>query len=138
MRQRLIIAVIGAALVNLVLACGADSADTPSAGAWPEQRIDAGAVTVTITPERIDADGAVFSVVLDTHTVELTMDLTAAQLDVDGTPWTGARWSGDGPNGHHRSGQLQFDASGTARKTATLTLPGFPAPVQASWDITGD
>lgn len=134
MRQRLISAVLGAALVVMLLACGSD---TPSITAWPERTIQAGAVTVTITPERFDADGAVFSVALDTHTVELTMDLTAAQLEVDGTPWTAARWSGDGPSGHHRSGQLRFNASGTARNTATLTIPGFPAPVQASWDLTG-
>ena len=134
MRPKLTIAAVTLIAVLVTVGCGSD--DGP-ASPFPERRVVAGAVTVTITPARIDAAGATFSVVVDTHAVELSMDLTAAQLEVDGTLWTGARWEGSGPGGHHRSGELQFDAAGPARGTARLTLPGFPAPVEASWDLAG-
>ena len=45
--------------------------------------IDAGSVEVTITPIRLDDQEALFTVSLDTHTVELSMNLVeSAVLDV--------------------------------------------------------
>jgi hypothetical protein len=63
------------------------------------------------------------------------MDLTAAELDVGGIAWPVTGWNGDGPSGHHREGQLRFDAAGTATGTARLVLVGFPEPVAVSWEL---
>ena len=131
--------VLGIAAVALVLASCGDGNGTPAAGdatALATRTIEAGAVTVKITPRAIDDSGATFDVALDTHSVELDMDLAdRASLEVDGESWSGATWNGDGPSGHHREGTLAFDAGGTAERSATLTMEGFPEPVQASWDL---
>lgn len=133
MRRALIIASL---LALLLAAAGCGSAnDEP--GAFAQQQVEAGSITVSITPTRLDDGGASFDVVLDTHSAELDMDLTTAVLEVDGNTWGQPRWSGDGPGGHHRSGRLDFSAAGPARGTARLTLSGFPAPVETEWDLRG-
>lgn len=75
---------------------------------------------------------------LDTHSVEPDADLAAsAVLEVDGVGWPVVEWSGDGPGGHHRSGELRFDSGGPARGAARLTITGFADPVEVSWDLGG-
>ena len=129
---------LGAALAVLVLS-GASCSDakTPAANSvLPSRTVDAGSVDVTITPTRLDAQGATFAVVLDTHAVDLSMDLAAsAVLEVDGRSWPDAAWTGDVPGGHHRSGELRFTPGGAAQGTARLTLAGFAKPVEASWNL---
>lgn len=129
-------------IVLLVLAIlGVSCSDTKNptvTGVLPTRTIDAGSVTVTITPTRFDAQGATFAIVLDTHAVELSMALAAsAVLDVDGQRRPAAGWTGDGPGGHHREGELRFDQAGAARGTARLTITGLPKPVEAAWDLPG-
>lgn len=63
--------------------------------------------------------------------------LVAAELEVAGTPWQVAGSEGDGHGGHHREGDLRLEASGAAVGTAQLTLPGFPEPVEATWELEG-
>ena len=133
MRRALIIA----PLLALLLAAAGCSSGNEEAGAFAQQQVKAGSITVSITPTRLDDGGASFDVVLDTHSVELDMDLTTAVLEVDGTTWGRPRWSGDGQGGHHRSGRLDFSAAGPARGPARLALSGFPTPVEAEWDLGG-
>lgn len=97
----------------------------------------AGEVDVKIEPLQIDNSGAAFEITLDTHAVELDADLTRATLDVGGRSWPVDAWSGDGPGGHHREGELRFDAAGAATGTATLRIPELPEPVEASWGVEG-
>lgn len=98
--------------------------------------VEAGAVTVKVEPRQLDADGAVFKVSFDTHSVNLDQDLVRqARLVVGDTTWPAASWSGDGPGGHHREGELRFIAAGTATGPATLSIAGLPAPVTATWDL---
>ena len=129
------------ALSAVLTACGgADEAQDvtrPQASGLQTKTIEAGEVTAKIEPVRIDDEGAEFQITLDTHSVELDMDLEAALLEVDEKEWTGARWKGSGPSGHHREGTLTFDAAGEAKGIATLTLDGFPDPVEASWNLAG-
>ncbi len=98
--------------------------------------IEAGEVTVKIQPRQLDAGGAVFTIIFDTHSVELNQDLRSqARLVVGGTTWPTASWTGDGPSGHHREGDLRFTAAGSASGTATLTIDGLPDPVTTTWTV---
>jgi len=134
-------AVLGAAVVLLAGGCGAGdtSADKTPGQTTPglvTKTIESGEVTVTVDPVRIDETGAEFEITLDTHSVELDMDLAEeATLEVDGDVWTGASWAGDGANGHHREGTLSFDPGGPAQGDAVLTIGGFPAAVRISWRL---
>lgn len=124
--------------VALLDACSDDRApdDARGDGALAARTFEAGEVTVKLTPDRIDAEGATFDVVLDTHSVELDLDVAAhARLVVDGTPWTGATWTGAGPGGHHREGSLRFTAAGASAGTVELVIDGLPAPVRAAWNL---
>ena len=99
--------------------------------------VGAGEIDIKIEPRQLDDRGAVFAITLDTHSVELAMDLAAAELSVGDTSWPVAGWDGDGPGGHHREGDLRFDAAGAAVGTARLTLPGFSEPVEVTWELEG-
>lgn len=135
MSRRLIFA--GSCLVLTVLGAScSDGANAPADAVLPPRTVEAGSVKVTITPTRFDDRGARFSISLDTHSGDLSMDLAAsASLNVDGKNWPGAVWSGDGPSGHHRSGNLRFASGGPARGAARLTIAGFPKPVEATWRL---
>lgn len=142
MRRRLIVAALGLVVVvgGILLATrgGGNDPSPEGAGAGLESRtVAAGEVDVRIEPRRLDGEGAVFTITLDTHSVELSADLTRATLEVGAAAWPVEGWSGDGPGGHHREGQLRFQAAGTAAGTATLTIPGLPGPVEAAWELDG-
>lgn len=130
---------LGALAVTVLLtACSGSSAESPTSSVLPTRNVESGSVEVTITPTRFDATGATFAITLDTHSVDLSVDLAAsAALDVDGTAWTVAGWTGTGPGGHHREGELAFTAPGPPSGTATLRISGLPEPVEATWDIGG-
>jgi len=133
--RRLTVLAFAVALVSLA-ACGSDDNGPPTGLAT--RTIEAGEVTVEIGPLSIDDRGAAFEIVMDTHSVELDMDIAKdASLEVGGEDWTDARWKGDGPSGHHREGTLSFDAGGPANGTARLELGGFDASVVAEWVLTG-
>lgn len=78
----------------------------------PTEREDTqGAVTVIIKPINLDQPGETidFEVVLDTHSVDLSMDLAAlSTLSTDtGLSVDASSWSGE-PGGHHVQGTLSF------------------------------
>ena len=136
-RPTRLLLVLAAVFGVLGVACS-DTKSPAVEGALPTRTVDAGLVEVSITPTRFDAQGSTFAIVLDTHAVELSMDLAAsAVLDVDGRRWPGAGWNGDGPGGHHREGELRFDPGGGARGAVRLTIAGFPKPVEVTWTIPG-
>jgi hypothetical protein len=74
-----------------------------------------GAVSVAVTPlnlEETDAETLAFEVVMNTHSVDLSMDLaslTTLKLD-NGNEVTAVLWDAQ-PGGHHVSGILSFPAS---------------------------
>jgi hypothetical protein len=112
------------------------STSTPASSGLPTRTVEAGAVTVKLEPRQMDASGAVFKISFDTHSVDLGFDVARqARLVVDGVTWPVAGWSGSGPGGHHRDGELRFTASGPASGTATLTISALPKPVRASWTL---
>jgi hypothetical protein len=93
------------------LAVAADAA--ASAGTWPleAQSDQQGAITVVVKPLNLAAPGATldFEVSLDTHSVDLSMDLAqlATLTDGNGREVQATVW--DAPQGgHHVSGTLSF------------------------------
>lgn len=134
---------IALALAALALAGAAvflvgrgESIAEPSAGGLAAQKVTVGGLDVVITPARLDAGGAEFKVVFDTHTGAPGIDVAAnAALVVDGTPWTGAAWTGDGPGGHHREGTLRFTAAAPAAGDARLTITGLDRPLDTTWKL---
>lgn len=134
------LALTGVLLLSAVVlsGCGGDDDGEAATGTntLPRRTVEAGAVTVEITPREITADGASFTIVFDTHSVDLDLDVAGtARLVVGGDEWTAATWDGAGPGGHHREGTLGFDAAGEPSGEAVLTIEGLPEPVQATWDL---
>ncbi|HXF44383.1 MAG TPA: hypothetical protein VNK70_02895 [Candidatus Paceibacterota bacterium] len=74
------------------------------------QTSEEGAVTVTVKPVSLSADSWNFEIVLDTHSEELTADLTkvAVLVDENGREYAPLGWEGSPPGGHHRKGILKF------------------------------
>jgi len=140
-RRRLI--AIGAAIVVAAAAIVAFTAGRDSGGdgngpasSFVTRTADAGEVTVEATLQRVDAGGAVASVVFDTHAVELDLDVAAgAALTVGGLSWPTEGWEGDGPGGHHREGELRFAPGGPVAGEATLTISGLDDQVTFRWPI---
>lgn len=140
MRKRLIVAVIAVVVLGagfyLATRNGDPDTDADDAPSGLEtQVVSSGEVEVTMEPVQLDDRGAAFSIVLDTHAVDLSADLTRATLEVSGTTWPVEAWSGDEPGGHHREGELRFESAGPATGTAILTIPELPEPVEATWDL---
>lgn len=104
-----------------------------------------GAVSVAITPLEVAQDAATlsFEVVMDTHSVDLTIDLAQlATLATDkGAAVAATTWSGEA-GGHHVSGVLSFptDNGGAplleGASTITLTLKNVDAPERTfTWSV---
>jgi len=75
---------------------------------------DEGEVKIAVQPENIVENSVEwdFRIVLDTHSVELTDDLTrmSTLIGDSGAKYTPLSWEGDPPGGHHRGGVLKFKA----------------------------
>jgi hypothetical protein len=145
--------VYGIVLLSLLAACSG----TPAAGAQPPAGAPAGtgdltrtdeqgAVVVEITPADLVAQGETldFKVAMNTHSVELGMDLTAlATLTTDsGRTAPAPSWDGS-RGGHHVSGTLSFPARVDGKAlldgatTITLTLKDVDAPERTfTWKLS--
>lgn len=98
-------------------------------------------VTVAVTP-RIPADSAGswdFKIVLDTHSADLSDDLTksATLIDGDGRRYTPVAWDGAGPGGHHREGVLRFKPISPRPQSLELHIArnGEAAPRAFRWQL---
>lgn len=109
-----------------------------------EQRTDdQGAVEVSVVPLSATTDELKFEISLNTHTVELNVDL--AQVSTlrteQGASIAASNW--DGPlGGHHVTGVLTFPVQNqgvpflTGAKQITLTIREIDAPERVfSWDL---
>ncbi len=111
------------------------------AGPLPSRTHSGNGVNVEVTPLVVAADESVwqFRVALETHTQDLSEDLTqVAVLAADGGK--GARamsWEGAAPGGHHRSGILKFRAPAAAPAAIELRIarPGEAKPRVFRWDL---
>ncbi|MDO8307181.1 MAG: hypothetical protein Q7V58_02345 [Actinomycetota bacterium] len=99
------------------------------------QVVQAGEIEVTVTPTMASGKAG-FALVLDTHSVELDMDLAAAAtLTVDGRDAGTASWVGQEPGGHHREGTLTFSADVGDGSILVLRLDGLAEPVEVTWPV---
>jgi hypothetical protein len=105
-----------------------------------------GSVTVEIKPENLNqpGDDLVFDVAMNTHMVDLSMDLAklATLTTGNGETIQASQW--DAPKGgHHVSGKLIFPTSVNGKpvldsaNTITLTIKGVDAPQRVfTWQLT--
>lgn len=123
-----------AVVIAAVLLWRSNSSAAPAPGpGLATQVVQAGEIEVTVTPTS-GSGKAGFAVVLDTHSVELGMDLAAgAALTVDGRDAGTASWQGQGPGGHHREGTLTFPADVSDGSILVLRLDGLGEPVEVTW-----
>jgi len=101
-------------------------------------RVDSqGAVTIEVTPLNLDAPGPTldFAVVMETHAVDLSMDLAAlATLSTDDGRTVRAEFWDAPLGGHHVAGTLSFPAETDGRpilegaRELKLTLRDVDAP----------
>jgi hypothetical protein len=77
---------------------------------YEEQVDENGPVTVTVKPIDISEESWDFEVTLQTHSVDLDMDIleSVTLLDPEGEEILPDIWDGDAPGGHHRTGILMF------------------------------
>lgn len=105
------------------------------------QKDGANGVTVAVTPGKLGADAKLweFSVVLDTHSQDLSDDLakTAVLLDDKGNEFKAVAWEGAAPGGHHRKGILKFDAISPMPQAVELRIAraGEPNPRIFRWEL---
>jgi hypothetical protein len=98
-------------------------------------------VTVKVTPKVLTADAPVweFSVVLDTHSADLSDDLakTAALVGSDGERIAPSAWEGAVPGGHHRAGVLRFQPITPPPGVVELQMqrPGESKPRVFRWEL---
>lgn len=138
--RRGLITVFAMLVATVLLAACGDSAEAPDTQVvgLTSRTVKAGAIDVKIEPQQLDAQGAIFKITLDTHSVDLSTDLTkSASLDVGGVAWTVSGWSGDGPGGHHREGTLAFTPGGPAAGAVRLVITALPEPVDVAWTLAG-
>lgn len=89
----------------------------------------AGGVTVKVTPRNLGRNAAVweFTVVLDTHTQDLSQDLarSAVLVDAQGARHLSLGWEGAAAGGHHREGVLKFKPLMPETRAVTLEISGI-------------
>ena len=85
----------------------------PEVPMYSSQSDDQKMVTVIVQPLNIKEGNSMdFEITLQTHSVELTVDLMTNTVLIDdkGTEYKPLFWTGDEPGGHHRSGILTFNS----------------------------
>ena len=124
------------------------SATVPAQSQAGEPKVDSqGMVTVELTPENLNdpGDSLVFDVAMNTHSVNLGMDLSKlATLTTDtnqSVPASG--WDGPKEGGHHVSGKLTFPAENNGKpvlegaKQVTITITDVDAPSRVfTWQLS--
>lgn len=112
-----------------------------SANATTTQSSSELGVTVKVTPKLIGSPDKPweFTIVLDTHSADLSDDLTqsATLTTDDGRTLKPVTWVGAAPGGHHREGVLAFDVP-TPRPGAIelqINRQGESAPRTFRWQL---
>ena len=106
------------------------------------QSSTASSVTLKVTPKSIGSQETrwEFSVVLDTHSADISDDLVqSATLSTgDGRTLKPSNWVETVPGGHHREGVLAFDVAAPRPTTFELRIarPGETTPRTFRWQLS--
>jgi len=98
------------------------------------------AVTVDVRPEQLaNGQPAIFMVRMNTHSVNLAVDMVAVSelRDDTGKTYQPVSWKGSPPGGHHRSGTLEFPKLDGSPKKVTLVIRNVSNVPERifQWDI---
>lgn len=110
--------------------------------AGPTQVTVAKGVTVKVTRQDLAGEAGAwrFTVVLDTHSQDLSDDLsrTVVLVTDDGRQIAPLAWKGPGPGGHHREGTLEFPAPQPRPKSIEMRMqrPGEAEPRIFRWALS--
>jgi hypothetical protein len=98
-------------LALAAMAAGAISTSNAAEAGLAPQTSDERGVKVTVTPQALAQATWNFEVTLETHTQNLSDDLSrSASLVAEGKQYSPLGWEGAAPGGHHRGGLLRFKA----------------------------
>jgi len=159
MNRKLIFLTTLFAFTALILAACSGAAQTPasapskatsaaqpstakaSSAAFETKSNEGGSVTVKVTPLALsDLQPLAFDVVLDTHSVDLSDDMTKVAIlrDDQGNELKPTGWEGAGPGGHHREGKLKFGALTSRPKYVELVIKGIAQVPERvfRWDLS--
>ena len=98
-------------------------------------------VTVKVTPKLLGSIDSrwEFTIVLETHSADLSDDLTqsASLTTNDGRTLKPVTWTGAAAGGHHREGVLAFEVPAPRPTTIELRIerPGESAPRTFRWQL---
>jgi hypothetical protein len=131
-------------LAATALAWGLALSGAPAVAQAPgaAQATTVSGVTVKVTARNTAADALTweFGVVLDTHSQELSDDLTKSAVlrTDDGRELVPTAWKGAAAGGHHREGTLEFAAPTPRPRSVELRIqrPGEPQPRSFRWSIS--
>ncbi|MDO8487382.1 MAG: hypothetical protein Q7S45_03755 [Candidatus Curtissbacteria bacterium] len=90
--------------------------------AAPSQTNSQGTVSIAVTLKNVSQP--VFKIVLDTHSGSLDEDIAASSVLIDdqGNTKQPIAWEGNPAGGHHREGELKFQAITPGSKSITLKI----------------
>lgn len=122
------------------------SASIASTGGQPETQgfetksNEGGSVTVAVKPTALAVGKPMeFDVAMNTHSVDLSDDLTRTAFlrDDAGKEYQPAGWDGPAGGGHHRSGTLKFPALAGKPKYVELVIKGLAKVPERvfRWDL---
>lgn len=132
---------IGVSFAALIAALVAALPSGATAKEFAQQSTQDRGVTVLVKPIDVAADAKswTFEVVLNTHSQELTDDLTrtAVLIDSAGKQHAALAWDGTAPGGHHRKGVLRFAPISPPPALVELRLHrlGEAAPRSFRWQL---
>lgn len=92
---------------------------------YTEQKDNTGPVSVTVQPlTLIDSGDWTFALTLQTHSVDLTMDIVESVVLIDsaGNEIKPTSWDGDPPGGHHRTGVITFTSPELSPDTVLMQV----------------
>lgn len=124
--KKLYIAIIGITVFAAAILTMLKTPNQPKVNLGPQTNKE-GAVVITITPMTQAGNRWDFKIALDTHSEELTADLTKTTILIDenGREYMPISWEGDLPGGHHREGVLKFGPISQTSKTIELIIRGI-------------
>ena len=118
----------------------APSASKSNGASFETQSNAGGSVTVDVKPTTLAVgEPVVFDVAMNTHSVDLSDDMTKISIlrDDTGQEYKPSAWDGPGSGGHHREGSLKFAALTSKPKYIELVIKGLAQVPERvfKWDL---